>query len=367
MNLIAAGMIGGLGGALENQGKILREDEQRVQAKADRKELESWTLQQRELYQVRAEERAVKADIAKDERGFNNEVQRAPVKREMKVADETASAAGKLKFQDDNLETSTRVKRAEVEAGESESTRKVREAQADYYSGRNEVTANAAANKGAGKLRPEVKEEVDSLDAEIKASQSEIDKAKLGGTWQGTPEQKAIESRVTAQRLRRRALLQGGGPADAPAADPLGMRKSAPSKPPKPGSMASTSEEMDRELILNTEYDKAHKAMEAASDDETRNRARNDIEALEREAKGAKVTLRRGPAGGTGMVVKGGAASSAPAAPVQASFTKPSPQQQAMKRFDPPPVRLSGGNGASTDYQGAVQRLRARLDDRPQL
>lgn len=247
MNLMMTGMVGGLGKAALDQSAHLKQQEDADADMARRKGLESWLMQTRNEYQIESEKRAEGREIAKegrteaasvrkDERDWQNEQDRAPVKRDIKAADKTSELDTELGFKTKNRDTISENTKADAEAKVTDADKKVKDAQADYYSANAEYTrgaktAAAAGGGGGGKMAQVDKDELDALQAEIRSTAGNIEKAKLEGTWTGSPEQLKIEAGLTAKRLQAGAILRRARGSDG-TADPLGKR-SAPAAAPQ--------------------------------------------------------------------------------------------------------------------------------------
>jgi hypothetical protein len=251
MNLGMIGAIGGLGQAAIGQGDYLRRQEEADAEMGRRKNLEQWLMAARDEYAIKSEGRAETRTIAtekrtderedaKDAKTWQREQDRAPVKRDIAVKDAVAKKEGELNFETTNIDTLAKNKTTLTEAGETQSTRDLRQAQVGYYNDRGDAAA-AKADDALAKLPPALKAELTGLDKEIQDTAKDIKKAKIEGSWNGTPDQKAIEAQLAAQRLRRSAILkQAGSPSAAPTADPLNLRKPA-GKTEKTGMIGPTN------------------------------------------------------------------------------------------------------------------------------
>ena len=257
MNLMMTGMVGGLGKAALDQSAHLKQQEDADADMTRRKGLESWLMQTRNDYQIQQEQRAEGREIAKegrtdqreiekDERTWKNEQDRAPAKRDIKAADKTSDLDAELGFKTKNRDTISANTKADAEAKVTDADKKVKDAQADYYSANAEYTrgaktAGATGGGSPGKMAQVDKDELDALQAEIRGTAQNIEKAKLEGTWTGSPEQLKIESGLTAKRLQAAAILRRARGSDV-AADPLGKR-SAPAGAPQPVMQSPRSAE----------------------------------------------------------------------------------------------------------------------------
>lgn len=245
MNLMMTGMVGGLGKAALDQSAHLKQQEDADADMTRRKGLESWLMQTRNDYQIQQEQRAEGREIAKegrtdqreinkDERTWKNEQDRAPAKRDIKAADKTSDLDTELGFKTKNRDAISANTKADAEAKVTDADKKVKDAQADYYSANADYTRGAKtslAAVGGGKMAAADKDELDALQAEIRSTAGNIEKAKLEGTWTGSPEQLKIEAGLTAKRLQAGAILRRARGSDG-TADPLGKR-SAPAAAPQ--------------------------------------------------------------------------------------------------------------------------------------
>lgn len=239
MSLMMTGMVGGLGKAALDQSAHLKQQEDADADMTRRKSLESWLMQTRNEYQIESEKRAEGREIAKegrtdqreiekDERTWKNEQDRAPTKRDIKAADKTSELDTELGFKTKNRDAISANTKADAEAKVTDADRRLKGAQAESYEAnadytRGAKTAAAAGGGGGGKMAQVDKDELDALQAEIRSTAGNIEKAKLEGTWTGSPEQLKIESGLTAKRLQAAAILRRARGNDV-AADPLGKR-----------------------------------------------------------------------------------------------------------------------------------------------
>jgi hypothetical protein len=388
------GALGGLGSGLVNEAGVMLKDEERAKEDASKKSFQQWLMAAQQEYKVgdetraeardvRKEGRATDADIAKDQRTFDNKVKRAPTERAMKVDDETASAEGKLGFESKNLRTLAENKGAMTEAGVTDSQKREQSARADLYEA---SAADVKANgKRGGKLDPLMKEQIDALDTEIKAKADKIDAARANGNWvtgkdkdgkeiSGSPEQRAMQSELVAMRLQRSALYargtRGGGDAlpdpqglrsKGKQPDPLGLDPSKPASATPRGQFASTDDEKDMDLTYNDAYKQQVGFRDAAKTPVERQRAETDIAAIRNEAKRAGVTLREDGAAPAAPVVAGGGMMGPPRPP---SNIKTAPAGSvALKGTD----FVAATSATPSVPAGQTEAGNINLNDRPRV
>jgi hypothetical protein len=399
MGLGMIGAIGGVGQGLVNQGQFLAEEEKAVAADTRTRNLQGWLAQQREQFAIAAEGRAAARRETEKDSDFERTKREAPDRRQIAAEDVKGKKVAESEAARDTLEDDATVAARMTEAKQTEADKKLKGAQADYYSERNDTTL--AGKKGAAaKLDPADNAELADIKAAAKGKRDLIDKGRADGTWDDsklTPGQQKMQAEVIALEKRQRAILgsyrEGAAPGAKP--DPVQLRKPAASPAPAgpaPAtggapkavrtSMKSTPEETDRALIFNNEYRDAHTRLKAAASDEERQRAQGDISALEREAKGAGITLNQQPAGGgmiqqAGMpaaprppaapvpVVPAGAAApaAAPASPFEALGQQVDATRRELSAATEPSRRpgLKAGPEARQQYTERVEALRAKL------
>lgn len=236
------GALGGLGSSLVNEAGIMQKTEEADADMARKTKFEQWLMQAREEYTVKAEGRAeartiasegraTERDIAKDDRTWANEQTRAPAKRDMKVADETASAAGKLNFETGNIDAIAGNTQRKTDASRTEAQKAEDTAKARYWTANaNDLEANGKggggkSDKSGTRLEPDDEMEYKSLEGQIKDLQSNINKARSDGQWdpEKNPGHKGLMTDMKIAQERQRAILAPYR--DANAADPAGIRK----------------------------------------------------------------------------------------------------------------------------------------------
>jgi hypothetical protein len=239
MNLGMIGAIGGAGQAGINQAAILGEEEKADKALGREKNLQTFLMKARDEYAIKSEDRATTREIDKEartdtrgeeqkDRDFTRTQAEAPTRRGIKSEDTKADVVAKSDagFQTADQDATTAGKLAEGK--ETQADKDVKGATAELYRDR----GNAARNAPASKMDAVDKDELDALQGEIKTTAGNIEKAKLDGTWTGTPDQKRIEAELVGKRLKAAAITnraragRGGDGGGAPAADPLGLRGS---------------------------------------------------------------------------------------------------------------------------------------------
>ena len=358
--MIAAGAMGGLGSSMVNEADVMQKAEVRKQEQADRMALESWRMATAEQYQIKA-----------DQRAWDNEVARAPVKRDMKVADATADAAGKLKFETDNLGTITGNTQAMSDAKESTSKKALDAAHADALTSTAEYNRGARADAaGAKKLEiqdPVLRSQISHVETEIKELSKIVSESKVkDGGWAvtkdpatgkevvGTPSQRAQEAQLGALILKRTNLYQqasGGAPVGG-RTDRFGVRSKiggAQSDPSMPTPQAVTPG------YFTGNPDDAAMAIEQIKNPQERANAMASLQLQMRKSGGAlpaagTVSPPNAPRAQTGMPPMVGPGASLPAAAAPA-------KDESLAGFQPDAI-MDAKAQAEDAEMGAGKRMK---------
>lgn len=254
MSLAMGGMIGGLGAGMVNQADILNKEDVANADLGRKKDFEQFLIQAREESGIRV-----------DNRNWQNEQDRAPTKRAMKTADETASAEGKLAFQTEYGDSINAVESSAAEAKQTQADKDEKKARAKYYG----ATADSIANEtgknapkegkdgnGGDKLSADDAAELKAVHARIEKRAEAIDKAKVEGAWDPAKNagQKSLDTEHKADLLRARSILgkyRGDSKVNTP--DPLnqrGQRDVAP-QPGMVGAFKGTPEQAISDIEMS--------------------------------------------------------------------------------------------------------------------
>lgn len=387
MGMGMIGAIGGIGKGLNQESEYLAKQDDANADVARKKDLQGWLMQQQEQYQIRTEQRTdVRAEQQKD-RDFSRTQTEAPVRRDIKVGDEKASAKGKSDVAAETADQDAAVAAKQAVAKETPSDKAVKEGHAGYY----KKAGDALEAKADAKLDPTDAAELKGVQGSITEKQKLIDKqmAEPGG-WDPAknPGQKALQSQLVGLQLRERTILQKarGGDGATPAADPLGLRKqpgggAAPAAPaasgasaPKKGGMLQQPGDADQRAIYEGEYRKAQQALAAAKTPDEQGRAQTDITSLTREMQRLGIQ----PPGAAAPTVAATppampapprpaatpvAAVAAPADPTEAMGQELDASRAAYKALTEPSKRpgLAAGVPVREEYAAKVQTLRDKI------
>lgn len=350
------GALGGLGGGLTEQAGVMLADENRIKANADRRDLETFLAQVRDDYAIKAENRKITNDATVRAQVQNEKVANAPANRQIAVDDETAKKTGELEFETKNLGQLTTNEQAKADAKQSGADKDLKGAQArqaraaaDYYD---------AGHGKEVKLDPADKAELEQIQDEAKALTGKIADAKANGSWatdpktgvSGTPEQRSLETRLTALGMRQRSILSRYRDATNAATnrDPLNLDKPKPGMvggtgAPPANSSVSPEATAGQRAILEAELPKAQAQIAAAKTEEERNRAQQDYDSINREL------ARLGPAGAT----RKPAQAANPTAPAAAPAATSPVAQQSGPAMDPLAAEMEA-NAAQSAYTAAT-------------
>lgn len=409
----------GVGGALMAQGSFLQKQEEADLEMGRTKSLQSWLMQAREEYTIKSEDRAYSrmketegrsdartktADIERDARTWQNEQDRAPVKRVMKAADKSAEFEGDLKSQTDNIDTLAGNKGKMTEASMTADQKREHAARATLAEASAQEILDGT-KRGLKMPGPE-HDTVKALDDQIKTLSSEWSKGVLSGAivkdkdgQLGTPEQRGEFKRLAVLRQQRNDIAapfmreQRTGNSN-----PLnrGVSPSADGDIPR-STYGNTPNEDDNSLTFNSEYKRQKGILASATDPEEKSRAQTDMTAIEGEAKRMGVTLDPNwvpPAGtvvakslaaqqaGDGKPIFGGmmgatgipdsanqAPTPAPAAPLAVNgdpndlLKEVDSARSELKDFTASvkPPGLAAGEGSREEYARKVQSLKEKI------
>ncbi len=256
----------GVGGALMAQGAWLGKQEDADADMARKTKFEQFLMQARNEYAVQAEGRAntesdrralrdTTAARSQDEYAYGKKVERAPGEREMKVADETASAAGRLDFTTKNIGPLTSNLQAETNAKKTPEERSEASAKSKYWNAyADDVVENGKRAAKDPKIDPalaaQLKEEGDSIRASRKDWEQGVLKGEIvpaldkdknpitnkdGTPVIGTPAQQQVFKQLAIREQRYQDLVKQasrGGGAGSGGANPINMPSE---KAPQPG------------------------------------------------------------------------------------------------------------------------------------
>lgn len=416
MNFGMIGAIGGAGAGLQQQGAFLQKQEEADLETNRQKGFQDWLMKKREEYAVAAEGRAENTAIRtegrtdkrseeKADRDFSRAQREAPVRRDIKVADDQATARGKSAVARETLDSDAEVTRRLAEAKETPSEKALREATADSHTATAEYTRGAktalAATAGGGKMTGVDKDQLDNLQKQAEYLQKRIDTRRDGGNWLAKPpaaddeagqaqwkEQRGMESQLAALSLQQQQLVARYSPGQG--ADPLGKRGA-------PGAGGGKPADADRTAILQAEYRKAAQAASTLTDPEQRKRAELDRDSVREEMRRLGIRAEEAPAAPVATPVSapaamvGGAAAPAAAAPpappaapaVAPAQAEPGTAKAALQELTGDPLEelgqrvdstrrelrdaaakppgLAAGGPAREQYQQKVAALRERL------
>lgn len=380
MKLAIGGMIGGAGQALTNQSAFIGEQEKADAQMGREKNLQGWLMQQREQYAIQSETRAETRAVASEDRGeqrtirtekrtdtrgeeakdrdFNRAVKEAPTRREIKSDDKTAELGAELDFNSANVDTIGKVAKSKANNAQSDADVDEKKARTGMYDANAEYTRTE--KKSTGGRDPLALESLKSINDQIEKDEARLkdglaqglikqtkDPA-TGKVTYSTPEHQELARQLGVLKQRRDDMAaQRSKAPGASASDPLG-------RAPAAGGTGMVNGGGSRQDILQQEYTKAHSQLAAAKTDDERQRAQNDITALDREAGRDRITL-----------TKPGAA--APAAPVAPAATaadplgRKAPVQLAPIVPAPKPAAAAPAADAGDTLADKAARLRERI------
>jgi hypothetical protein len=383
------GMIGAIGGAGVAAGKeadfLYKEDEKAADDTRQRS-LQDWLMSKREQYQIASEGRAETRQIAQEDRGeqrtvrtedrastrretekdkdFQRTQDEAPVRRKIKAEDTTSDITTKVDAAYSVKDKAAELAASDAQAKETPSTKALHEAQADYYSGRNE----AAANNGAAKLDPADSAELKAVQANLKEKQTLIDRGRADGSWNDealTPGQKKLQADLVAMRKREQAIIAANRrTASAATPDPLNLRGGSGGATTR---IASKPGDADQAAILQAEFRKASARAQSATDPDEKQRAELDRDSVAMEMKRLGIQPSAAPAG---SMIGGGPApvpAAAPAAPGKTAPAAAAPAGSARAQLEAltggsAPAGSTGNTPAAggSDRKAAVEKLKAK-------
>lgn len=330
------GAIGGVGAGFSAQAQFLGDEEKANNAATRQQKLEEWRMSTKEQYDIRSEERGDVREVAREGRQDTREVARetrgeeravrtegrtdkraeeqkdrdftrlqgeAPARRDLKAEDTKSDHRTRSALAAETVDVDAGVKGKLTEAGQTDSGRRLQEAQATEAESRAEALGREVKETPQVKV---IREQADKIEADIR-------KATLGQTFdpKNIPAHAQLKKQLEDLRglqmsARQDAEKRRGAAANAAAKDGPqdaeldALRAKREGKTPgKPGSSPTASKpgDTDMTMIYQQEQRKAREQLAAATTDVERTRAQNDLAAIARDAKRAGVTLDAEPAG----------------------------------------------------------------------
>lgn len=393
MGLGMMGALGGVGQAFTNEADYLRKEDAANAAMGREKDLRGWLLAKQEEFGIRAEARKEAADIRGEERreqttirtedrsdkrretqkdqDYQRMLGEAEGRRGVAVADKKAIKQADIDVESENIDTLAGNKKKMSEAGETDSVKDLRSAQADLYRDKGDALG-AKTGAGAGKLRPEDAIQLKGIDDELKELNKAVVRAKLdpmGANEKGMGE---IQTRIVTLQRQQRAILSGyrnQGDQAGSDRDPqkLLQQRSGSGGASKGGMMGNYStEEQMRAQATGIVADPAQAASMASS---AAARAKTPAEraALQEVATNEGALAARSKPAATARPA------AAPATPVSELVQALTPAERTgreldaareeYKRESEPGRRpgLAAGAAARESYAARTQELRARI------
>lgn len=390
MGLGMMGALGGVGQAFTNEADYLRKEDAANAAMGREKDLRGWLLAKQEEFGIRAEARKEAADIRGEERreqttirtedrsdkrretqkdqDYQRTLGEAEGRRGVVVADKKAIKQADIDVESENIDTLAGNKKKMSEAGETDSVKNLRAAQADLYRDRGDALATKGAGGGTAKMNPEDAADLKSIQAQRQKINELVTKAEIEGGGDPAGIAKARTS-MGALALREKAILDRYR-GDGATPDPLGVRKAAPAPSggaSKGGMMGNYStEEQMRAQATGIVADPAQAASMASS---AAARAKTPAEraALQEVATNEGALAARSKPAATARPA------AAPATPVSELVQALTPAERTGRELDAAreeykretePSRrpgLAAGAAARESYAARTQELRARI------
>lgn len=259
------------------------------------------------------------------------------------------------------------------EGRETDAKVKRDEAYAEYLTGAKSDAerARAEGNGKAAKMDEADRITLQNVNKQRDLIQGEIVKAQAGGMWdENAPNAKALRKQLAALDIREQQVL--GKYVEAPAADPVGLRKpaAAPKATSGPASTKVSASEQagrdrERRAILDAELAKA-KARLAAGDQ----RAQGDIDAVTKELQRMGAAPKLKPAAATSSGIQAppapqGKTTQAPApaavSPTEAAGQRLDAARTVLKTLRATAPGLAKGRAALEAHAQQVQAAQAEL------